>query len=132
MVTSITGATSATKQTTGTQSVSKDQFLKLFLTQLQNQNPLEPMQDKDFLVQLAQFAQVENTEEISRALQGLQTLAYTTQATSLLGKRVSALRATDSTLVDGVVSAVRFTSDGVWLRVGNDDVRVDSVLQVGG
>lgn len=132
MVTPVNGANSTTIQTTNTKSVGKDQFLKLFLTQLQNQNPLEPMQDRDFLMQLAQFTQVENTEEVTRVLQNLQTLAHATQATTLLGKRVVALRAGDSTPVEGVVSAVRFSSDGIWLQVGKDEVNVNSVLQVSG
>lgn len=132
MVTPANGVNSTTTQTTNTRSVGKDQFLKLFLTQLQNQNPLEPMQDRDFLMQLAQFTQVENTEEVARILQNLQTLAHATQATTLLGKRVLALRASDSTPVEGVVSAVRFSNDGVWLKVGNDEAHVNSVLQVSG
>lgn len=132
MVTPVNGVNSTTTQTTNTRSVGKDQFLKLFLTQLQNQNPLEPMQDRDFLMQLAQFTQVENTEEVARILQNLQTLAHATQATTLLGKRVLALRASDSTPVEGVVSAVRFSNDGVWLKVGNDEAHVNSVLQVSG
>ncbi|MGQ9486490.1 MAG: flagellar hook capping FlgD N-terminal domain-containing protein [Armatimonadota bacterium] len=132
MVTPVNGVNSTATQTTNTRSVGKDQFLKLFLTQLQNQNPLEPMQDRDFLMQLAQFTQVENTEEVARVLQNLQTLAHATQATTLLGKRVLALRASDSTPVEGVVSAVRFSNDGVWLKVGNDEAHVNSVLQVSG
>lgn len=130
MVTPVNSTGSTGTQTMRAQSVGKDQFLRLFLTQLQNQNPLEPMQDRDFLMQLAQFTQVENTEEVARALQNLQLLAHTTQATNLLGKRVVALRDGDSAPVEGVVNAVRFSSDGVWLKVGNDDVRVDNVLQV--
>ena len=132
MVTSVGGVNNIQNTWATSQSVSKDQFLKLFLTQLQNQNPLEPMQDRDFLLQLAQFTQVENTEEVARVLGNLQTLAYTTQATSLLGKHVVGLRASDSATVDGVVTAVRFTSDGVWLKVGSHEMRVESVLQVSG
>lgn len=132
MIAPVNSTNSTATQTTHAGSVGKDQFLKLFLTQLQNQNPLEPMQDRDFLMQLAQFTQVENTEEVARALQNLQTLAQATQATTLLGKRVVALRAGDSAPVEGVVSAVRFASDGVWLKVGNDDAHADSVLQVSG
>lgn len=132
MVTPVTGANSTTIQSTSTKSVGKDQFLRLFLTQLQNQNPLEPMQDRDFLMQLAQFTQVENTEEVARVLQNLQALAHATQATTLLGKRVVALRASDSVPVEGVVNAVRFSNEGVWLKVGNDEVNVNSVLQVSG
>lgn len=132
-VTASSGVSNTTTASTSTtKSTSKDQFLKLFLTQLQNQNPLEPMQDKDFLMQLAQFTQVENAEEMARTLQKLQTLVTATQATALLGKQVTALREGEVSPVEGKVSAVRFTSDGVWLLVDGKEVRVESVLQVNG
>lgn len=124
--------TTTTNQTTGTRSVTNDQFLKLFLTQLQNQNPLEPMQDKDFLLQLAQFTQVENSEKMTQILQKLRSLMSATQAAALLGKQVIALREGDTSPIEGTVTAVRFTSSGVWLKVGNSEVLVDNVLQVNG
>jgi len=60
-------------------------FMKLLVTQLQNQNPLEPMSDSDFYAQLAQMGTV----------QGVQSMAKTTeqqQASSMLGKTVTATR----------------------------------------
>ncbi|MCL6475112.1 MAG: hypothetical protein K6U75_08690 [Firmicutes bacterium] len=121
-----TAAVSATPKTT------RDQFLKLFLTQLQNQNPLEPMQDRDFLMQLAQFTQVENAEEMTHTLQKLQMLVTSTQATALLGKQVIALPEGEATPTEGKVSAVRFTAEGVWLMVNGKQVSVQNVLQVNG
>lgn len=125
------GQTTATSTGT-TKSTSKDQFLKLFLAQLQNQNPLEPMQDRDFLMQLAQFTQVENVEEMTHTLQKLQTLVTSTQATALLGKQVLALQEGEAVPVEGKVSAIRFTADGVWLLVDGKMVNVENVLQVNG
>jgi flagellar basal-body rod modification protein FlgD len=122
----VTATANATPRTT------RDQFLKLFLTQLQNQNPLEPMQDRDFLMQLAQFTQVENAEEMTHTLQNLQTLVTSTRATTLLGKQVIALPEGEAEPVEGKVSAVRFTADGVWLMVSGKQVRVQNVLQVNG
>lgn len=125
------GQTTATS-TSATKSTSKDQFLKLFLAQLQNQNPLEPMQDRDFLMQLAQFTQVENVEEMTHTLQKLQTLVTSTQATALLGKQVLALQEGEAVPVEGKVSAIRFTADGVWLLVDGKMVNVENVVQVNG
>jgi len=115
-----------------TPKTTRDQFLKLFLTQLQNQNPLEPMQDRDFLMQLAQFTQVENAEEMTQTLHKLQMLVTSTQATALLGKQVIALPEGEATPIEGKVSAVRFTADGVWLMVSGKQVGVQNVLQVNG
>lgn len=125
------GQTTATSTGT-TKSTSKDQFLKLFLAQLQNQNPLEPMQDRDFLMQLAQFTQVENVEEMTHTLQKLQTLVTSTQATALLGKQVLALQEGEGVPVEGKVSAIRFTADGVWLLVDGKMVNAENVVQVNG
>jgi flagellar basal-body rod modification protein FlgD len=132
-VTASSGIGQTTGDSTSTmKSTSKDQFLKLFLTQLQNQNPLEPMQDRDFLMQLAQFTQVENAEEMARTLQQLQALVTATQATALLGKQVTAMREGEAVPVEGKVNAVRFTADGVRLLVDGNEVRVENVLQVNG
>lgn len=118
--------------TNTTPKTTRDQFLKLFLTQLQNQNPLEPMQDRDFLMQLAQFTQVENAEEMTHTLQNLQMLVTSTRAATLLGKQVIALPEGEAMPVEGKVSAVRFTADGVWLVVDGKEVSVDNVVQVNG
>ena len=119
-----------TSAANATQKTSKDQFLRLFLAQLQNQNPLEPMQDRDFLMQLAQFTQVENAEKTASMLEKLHTLLTATQATALLGKQVVALPEGEATPTECKVSAVRFTADGVWLMVNGKQVGVQNVVQV--
>jgi flagellar basal-body rod modification protein FlgD len=129
-VSAVNNISSAPAAQRTTASSAKDEFLRLFLTQLQNQNPLEPLQDKDFLVQLAQFTQVENAEKTASILQKLHTLITATQATALLGKQVIALPEGEVTAVEGRVSAVRFTADGVWLLVNGKEVAAQNVLQV--
>jgi flagellar basal-body rod modification protein FlgD len=47
------------------QQIDKDSFLKLFMTQLQYQNPLSPMDNKDFIAQMAQFSSVEQLANIA-------------------------------------------------------------------
>ncbi len=52
------------------QQVDKNEFIQLLVTQLQNQDPLDPMSNEDFAVQLAQFSQVEELIAIKDAVQG--------------------------------------------------------------
>jgi len=80
----------AMKQATG---LNQDDFLKLLVTQLQNQDPLNPQDSSAFVTQLAQISQVEQTYNINSNLQSLlagQNSASSLSSVSLIGKVVSA------------------------------------------
>jgi flagellar basal-body rod modification protein FlgD len=92
-----TGATSssATGAITGSINMNKDDFLKLLVTQLQNQDPMSPEDPKDFVSQLAQFSSLEqqinsnqNLENLATAIQSLQQSQSMAQGVALLGKTV--------------------------------------------
>lgn len=84
-ITSTTATTAGqTTQNTTTKSTSelgKDDFLKLLMTQLQNQDPLKPMDDSQFIAQMAQFTSLEQ-------MKNMNTSMLTTQATGMIGKTV--------------------------------------------
>jgi flagellar basal-body rod modification protein FlgD len=78
--------TSATTKTLG-----KDDFLKLFVTQLRFQNPLNPLDNNEFTAQLAQFSSLEQLNNISTQLHDLllfQNSLQNTATTNLIGKQV--------------------------------------------
>src|SRR6478609_2496013 len=54
-----------------TDTLGKDQFLRILVTQLRNQDPMQPMQDKEFIAQMAQFTSVEQLVNISTQLKTL-------------------------------------------------------------
>lgn len=68
LATSGTTAGQTARNTTGPQ-LGQDSFLKLLTTQLQNQNPLEPLQNSDFIGQMAQFSTVSGIEQINSTLE---------------------------------------------------------------
>ncbi len=77
--------------------LGKDEFLKLLISQLQNQNPLEPMNDQEYVSQMAQFSSLEQLQNMNSSLsQNMQynmLLSQTinnTMATSLIGKEITA------------------------------------------
>ncbi|QWV97119.1 flagellar hook assembly protein FlgD [Geomonas nitrogeniifigens] len=83
-------AAAAMKKSTG---MNKDDFLKLFVTQLQNQDPLNPQDGTQFIAQLAQLTQVEQAYNTNTNLQNLLNQgsnAGTMAAISLIGKQVEA------------------------------------------
>ncbi len=71
--------------------LGKDDFLNLLVTQMTNQNPLEPMGDTEFLAQMAQFSSLEQMQNIASGMELLaltQTAATNSQMVDLIGKRV--------------------------------------------
>lgn len=85
-------------------SLGKDDFLKLLVTQLRFQDPLRPMEDKEFIAQLAQFSSLEQLQNVGR----MSAMSY---SVSLLGKRVTA-RDAGGQSVDGVATGVRRLDGG--------------------
>ena len=70
--------------------LGQDAFLKLLTTQLQNQDPLHPMDDTQSVAQLAQFSSVQATTELKDAFASFQSNFSVMQSAGLLGKTVSA------------------------------------------
>ena len=96
MIPSVTDSTTTgAAQTTGgpTQELDRDAFLNLLITQLQNQDPLDPTDSVEFTAQLAQFSSLEqlgNVNDNLKLLQDFQASINNSQAVSLIGKEITA------------------------------------------
>ncbi|PTR29639.1 MULTISPECIES: flagellar hook assembly protein FlgD [unclassified Pseudomonas] len=87
------GLASATGSATGNQALGKDAFLQLLVTQLKNQNPLEPQDNGAFVAQLAQFSSLEGITTLNNTVSGLASnynSSQALQASSLVGRSVIA------------------------------------------
>ncbi|KOP79047.1 flagellar biosynthesis protein FlgD [Lysinibacillus sp. FJAT-14745] len=86
-----------TKQT-GNSDLGKDAFLKLLITQLQHQDPTNPMDDREFISQMAQFSSLEQMQNMTKAMESLLTSQQQTQLmsyTTFVGKEVKWHELTD-------------------------------------
>lgn len=86
-------ASASASTTTGTTALDKDAFLLLLTTQLQNQDPTEPVSNQEFVAQLAQFSQLEEMQTVSGQLDSLYLVNVSMNNASmanLLGKEVVA------------------------------------------
>lgn len=85
-------AASFNQTLTGTRTagsdLGKDEFLKILITQLTNQDPTEPMEDREFIAQMAQFSTLEQMTNLSSEFERLAGLLQSGQAVSVLGKTV--------------------------------------------
>jgi flagellar basal-body rod modification protein FlgD len=116
----VSSSTSAAQS--GNLNISQQDFLSILLTQLQYQDPLQPMDDEAFLGQLAQFSALEVATQESAQLDNLITFNSMNQAIALLGKSVevsqsSGSSASSGTSVAGTVSAVDFSTGAPLLTV---------------
>jgi len=93
---------SATKKSHG--ALGKDDFLKLLIMQLTHQDPSAPMNDREFISQMAQFSSLEQMTNMSTEFGKLKNLLQLNQAVNLLGKKVEVTEG--SKVVQGVVEAV--------------------------
>ncbi|VVP16847.1 Basal-body rod modification protein FlgD [Pseudomonas fluorescens] len=87
------GLASATDSATGKKALGKDAFLQLLVTQLKNQNPLEPQDNGEFVAQLAQFSSLEGITSLNDTVTGLASnynSSQALQASSLVGRSVIA------------------------------------------
>ncbi len=109
-------------------------FLKLLTVQLSNQNPLEPMNDRDFFAQMAQLGQVQGTDKLVSASQ-------VQQANDLMGKAVTAVRPNSGTnpslnpIVTGVVTKLSIRNGVNYIGIteadgGTVDVTSDALQSI--
>jgi flagellar basal-body rod modification protein FlgD len=86
------------------QSLGKDDFLKILITQLSHQDPTAPMEDKEFIGQMAQFSTLEQMSGMASDFNRLANLLTGGEATSALGRSVEILEG--DRVVQGTVRAV--------------------------
>jgi flagellar basal-body rod modification protein FlgD len=95
--------------------ISQDQFLKILLTQLRFQDPLKPMDNEQFVAQLAQFSALEVNREQSDKIDSLLSMQAASQAVTLIGKSVELGGANGGQI--GTVIAISFSSGTPLLSV---------------
>ncbi|MGI6707457.1 MAG: flagellar hook capping FlgD N-terminal domain-containing protein [Clostridia bacterium] len=107
--------------------LGKDEFLRILVTQLQNQDPLNPNQDAESIAQMAQFSALEQMKALNNSM-------FLVQAYSLIGKTVSAKWDGNGIerggLIQGRVERVSNSREGVSLYIQGRAVRLEDVLEV--
>lgn len=113
----IGGTTTATNDSNN--AISQDEFVKLFLAQLNFQDPLEPVDNREFLTQMAQFSQLELARSQDTSLGNLVLFKSADHGISLLGKTVEAT--INQTNFSGTVNAVNITEFGAKVSIETTD-----------
>lgn len=103
-------------------------LLKIILTQLTYQDPLKPMDNFQFVSQLAQFSQLQQSQTLNDQITNLLASQAATQATSLLGRTVDF--SAGSASLTGVVKAISFTSGSPTVTILTPDSQTISNISI--
>ncbi len=120
------GGTASTASLNG---VNSDTFLKLLISQLENQDPDNPTDPTQFLSETADFEEVQQLSALSTDMTSLVGAQQSSAATSMLGQQVAGTDASGNP-VSGIVTGVQLTSSGPILSVGSDSVPYSAVTAV--
>ncbi len=145
MATTSVGAAGGSQTTGGSQGTKnaglgsrlQDQFMQILLTQLRYQDPMAPMQEKDFFGQMAQFTAATEMGNLNTKMDLVLASMGQSQASQnllaaarLIGNAFSAQ--TENGIVEGVVESVALSDGKVIVKSGDKLVPVENLLAIGG
>ncbi|WP_373863964.1 flagellar hook capping FlgD N-terminal domain-containing protein [Paenibacillus agaridevorans] len=114
-----------------TDTLGKDQFLSILVTQLRNQDPMQPMQDKEFIAQMAQFTSVEQLMNMAGELSLMRQSIGS--ASSLIGKHIEWYEYNEQGNVismTGQVDSILSRDGLLYAKSGDKEVALDYVVAI--
>jgi flagellar basal-body rod modification protein FlgD len=118
-------------------NVDKDAFMKLLVSQLQNQDPMAPQDNQQFIAQLAQFSSLEQMQQLNENILGLAVLqqsnalmAQLTQSSALIGQQVQYIDPQSEQELTGTVSQVKIKDGMATLLIDGEDVPLGNVTTI--
>lgn len=120
---------SSSSGTSSFEDLKVEDFLKLMIAELQNQDPLNPMDNSDMLAQINQMRQVVSNDKLSSTLDSILLGQSVATASNLLGKTVTGTNQLGETTT-GVVDRVVFEDGSPKVYVGNYVLSMDSITEI--
>lgn len=124
-VESIGGVVQGNGVATDRLGLSQEDFLQVLLAQLSFQDPLDPLDNKDFIAQLAQFTSLEQDRQANEKLDTLLFFESAGQAISLLGRTVQVQTDTGQVVAEVVSAAIREGVPALVVRTSTGEFLVD-------
>ena len=122
--------TSSTAAAAAKNKLGKDDFLKLMIAQMRNQNPMEPQKDTEFIAQLAQFSQLEGIDKLNTTVNSLLSMQGLTQGANLIGKSVVYDKDAAGNSASGTVDSVKANNGQIQLMIGANTVNLSQIRSV--
>ena len=110
------GAVASSASTTQAKPMGMEDFLKILLTQLTFQDPLKPMDNQEFMAQMAQFTSLEQTQQLNEKMSTLIANQAALQSVGLIGRTVD-ITADGGIAITGSVTALSLTGEAPSLTL---------------
>lgn len=107
--------------------LGKDDFLRILITQLQHQDPIAPVEDTEFIAQMAQFSSLEQINNLVTQFTTLSQTLSAGQSLQLLGREVEI--ANQGNAVRGVVESVTI-GENPQIVVNNNSYQIDAITRI--
>lgn len=117
-------------------NINEQDFIKLFVSELQFQDPMQPMDNGQFLTELAQFVGIQQQEQTVTGIDNLLSLNAGAQSLGLLNHTIQFLGVDGVTVSTGKVSAIQFDANGASLSVATSSaqtvtgIRMSQIQQI--
>jgi len=111
-------------------SAGMEMFQTLLLAELENQDPLEPMQNQEFVSQLAQLNSLQELQDMNTNMTELLNGRSLSEAANLIGKEVLGHSAADFSEISGLVKSVYLESGEVYLKTDAGRMKMKDILEV--
>jgi len=121
-------ATKTTKKSTKNE-LGKDQFLELLIKQLQNQDPLSPTDNTEFIAQLAQFSSLEQMNNLNSSFEKLMSFQMVNQAASFIDKSV-VIKDDKGNEIKGTVEKVVMQDGSPKIVVNGNEYDPDQIQEI--
>ncbi|MFP4022202.1 MAG: flagellar hook capping FlgD N-terminal domain-containing protein [Halanaerobium sp.] len=113
----------------GNDGLGQDAFFKILITQLQNQDPLNPMEDREFVSQMAEFSSLEKNEKIYSLLEEKLGSNQVIENSNLIGQEITAN--VEGIDMSGIVDAVKSSDDKVFAVLDSgQEIEINDITQV--
>ncbi|WP_066370373.1 flagellar hook assembly protein FlgD [Neobacillus fumarioli] len=119
----------STKSSAPKTSLGKDDFLKILTVQLSHQDPSSPLEDKDFIAQMATFSTLEQMTNLNNAFEKFSNLQMG-QYASTIGKEITWTEGDSSTPLTGIVTGVSLDNGNFYYMVGDKKIPMEQVTEI--
>ncbi|WP_316570350.1 flagellar hook capping FlgD N-terminal domain-containing protein [Neobacillus sp. YIM B06451] len=128
---SINSYSTATIGNTNKQELGKEAFLKILVTQLQQQDPTQPQKDGEFIGQMAQLSVLEQLSNLNKSLTAyLESSNNISQYSYVMGNKVTWTNPETNAQESGVVTGVHYRDNLVYFKVGDQEILSSAITSM--